>query len=119
MYEQAGIEEYFMLDSWLEGERVAYEVLGYRLAGDIYTQIQPNEQGWIYSQVTQVWLGVDQQRQHFFVIDGRTGQRILPAEARVEAEAEARRQAETRLVAMEARLRELEAQYRTQKNEEE
>jgi hypothetical protein len=56
---------------------------------------------------------------HFFVIDGRTGQRILPAEARVEAEAEARRQAETRLVAMEARLRELEAQYRTQKNEEE
>ncbi|MFN8456037.1 MAG: Uma2 family endonuclease [Anaerolineae bacterium] len=132
LYEQAGIEEYFILDSWLEGERVAYEVLGYRLAGDIYTQIQPNEQGWIFSQVTQVWLGVDQQRQHFFVIDGRTGERILPAEARAEAEAarakaeaearrqaeiraeaetEARRQAETRLVAMEARLRELEAQY--------
>jgi Uma2 family endonuclease len=132
LYEQAGIEEYFILDSWLEGEQVAYEVLGYRLAGDIYSQIQPDERGWLFSQVTQVWLGVDEPRQHFFVIDQRTGQPILPAEARAkaeaaraeaeaearrqaearaEAEAEARRQAESRLVALEARLRELEAPY--------
>ncbi len=96
IYEQARIEEYFIVDSWLEGPQVNYEILGYRLVGDIYSQIQPNEQGWVFSQVNNVWMGVDETQQHFFVIDGRTGEPILPAETRAQIEAEARAQAETR-----------------------
>lgn len=128
IYEQAGVEEYFIIDSWLKGEEVSYEVLGYRLQEGIYSEIQPNEQGWVFSQVNKVWVGVSEDRQRFFVIDAQSEQPILPAEkraeaetaraeaetARAEAEAIARQQAEARLAEVEAQLRELQARYQAQ-----
>ncbi len=139
IYEQAGVEEYFIIDSWLRGTQVSYEVLGYRLQDKIYVEIQPNEHGWVFSQVNNVWVGISQDRQRFFVIDSQTGQPILPAEkradaeaaraeaeaaraeaeaaraeaeaARAEAEARARREAENRALELEAQLRELQARY--------
>jgi Uma2 family endonuclease len=120
IYEQAGVEEYFIIDSWLAGERVAYEIVGYHLRGEIYTEIPPNEQGWVFSTVNEVWIGVSPERDRFFVVDPRTDREILPAEkrasaeaARAEAEAEARLQAEARVAELEARLHELEARYET------
>lgn len=117
IYERAGVEEYFILDSWLQNDQVAYEILGYRLQENIYTEIQPDERGWVFSAVNNVWIGVSEDQNHFFVIDGRTGERILPAEERAQAEAAARRQAEARATELEARLRELEARYQAESDQ--
>jgi Uma2 family endonuclease len=135
IYEQAGVQEYFIVDSWLRGDQVAYEVVGYRWQNGRYTEIQQNEQGWLFSEVTRVWLGVTEEKDGYFVIDARTNQPILPdhlraraeaaraeaeaaraeAEAiRAEAEATARQQAEARIVELEMQLRELKARYETQ-----
>lgn len=139
LYERAEVEEYLIIDSWLRGDQVSYEVLGYRRQGGIYVEIQPNQQGWVFSQVNKVWVGVSPDRQRFFVIDSETGQPLLPAEkraeveaaraeaeaaraeaevkarreaeARAEAEAKARREAEARTAELEAQLRELKARY--------
>jgi hypothetical protein len=127
IYEQAGVEEYFIVDSWLQDDQVSYEILGYRLQDNIYVEIQPNEQGWRYSVVNQVWLGVTATKNRFFVADGRTHEPILSAEqraeaeatraeaeaARAKAEATARQEAEARATELEARVRELEARYQT------
>ncbi len=127
LYEQAGVQEYFIIDSWLQGEQVSYEVLGYRLQEGIYTQIQPSEKGWVFSQINNVWIGVNETKDAFFVIDAKTNQRVLPAEsraeaetaraeaetARAEAEAVARQQAEAKIAELEIQLRELEARYQT------
>lgn len=114
IYEQAGVEEYFIIDSWLKGEEVSYEVVGYRLRDGIYTQIQSNEQGWVFSEINQVWVGTSEDRQRFFVIDAQTNRLILTAEERAEAEARARREAENRVLELEAQLRELQARYQAE-----
>lgn len=121
IYEQAGVEEYFIVDSWLRGEQVAYEIVGYRLQGGIYVEIPADGRGWVYSQVNQVWVGVSPAKDRFFVIDERTNQPILPAEkraeveaARAEAEAAARREAEARVAELELQLQALKARYETQ-----
>lgn len=114
IYERAGVEEYFIIDAWLEEEEVSYEVLGYRLRDNRYVEIPPNEQGWVFSEVNQVWLGISEDRKQFLVIDTRTGQPILPAEKHAEAEAAARQQAEARAAELEIRVRELQARYGVQ-----
>ncbi len=127
IYEQAGVKEYFIVDSWLQGDQVAYEILGYRLQGDIYVEIHPDEDGWVFSEVNNVWLGVTETKTGFFVVDAETHEIILPAEkraeaqrdraeteaARAEAEAIARQQAEVRAAELEIQLRELQARYQT------
>jgi Uma2 family endonuclease len=101
IYEAAGVEEYIIIDSWLAGGTVSYEVLGYRLVeGNFYTEIPPDERGWIYSVTNRVWIGISEERDGFFVIDAQTGERILPAEvAREEAEHQAQVEAEARQIA--------------------
>jgi Uma2 family endonuclease len=41
---------------WYDEE--AGELVGYRLQGDAYAPIAPNERGWLWSEVLGVWLGV-------------------------------------------------------------
>jgi len=89
--------------------------LGYRLEGGRYVPIEPDERGWIYSATNEVWIGVTEERDGFFVIDARSGERILPAQERAEmaeeraaAEAAARAKAERRVEAMEAELARLQ-----------
>jgi len=89
----------------------SFEVLGYRLEGGRYVPIEPDERGWIYSATNEVWIGVTEEWDGFFVIDARSGERILPAQERAEmaeeraaAEAAARAKAERRVEAMEAEL---------------
>jgi Uma2 family endonuclease len=93
VYERAGIQEYVIIDSHLRGEAVRYEVLGYRLKRGRYVEIRPDKRGWVYSQVNDVWIGANEARDRFFVVDAHAGQEILPAEERAEA-AEAQLQAE-------------------------
>ncbi|MFQ5856283.1 MAG: Uma2 family endonuclease [Anaerolineae bacterium] len=117
IYERAGVEEYVIIDSWLQEGEVSYEVLGYRLEEGVYVEIEPDERGWIYSAVNNVWIGVSEERDRFFVVDARTGERILPdrearliAEGRAQFEAAARVEAERRAQALEAEIARLREQ---------
>lgn len=86
IYEQAGVEEYVIIDPWLQEDgSVSYEVLGYRLEKGRYVAIPPDERGWIYSATNNVWIGLNEARNGFVVVDGRTGKPILSAEERVRA----------------------------------
>ncbi len=100
VYRRAGIYEYFILDSRQRKGRKKYEIAGYRLRGKNYTEIKPGEPtstdihrpseargvNWLYSRVNKVWMGLSRERDEFLVIDGLTGERILPAESRAEQE---------------------------------
>ena len=86
LYEKVGIPEYFIIDSRLFGNIVAYEVVGYRLEGGKYAAIPRDERGWVYSQETDVWLGPTPERDSFVVVDGQTGEFLLPGNEKVEIE---------------------------------
>lgn len=106
IYAQAKIEEYFIIDSHLQPKsgRVNYEVIGYRLRGAVYEAIQPDERGWLYSATNDVWIGANEQRDGFIVVDADTDERILPDQERADAEAAARVEAERQLEIMAAEL---------------
>ncbi|MCB0122515.1 MAG: Uma2 family endonuclease [Caldilineaceae bacterium] len=80
IYAQAGVQEYFIVDS---GEReesatVAYRVIGYRLVEGAYTAIEPESDGRLYSEVARLWLLPDENEQQIVAISKRTGQPIEP-----------------------------------------
>ncbi len=99
---------------------------GWRLQGERYASLTPNAQGWLWSEVLQLWLGTwegEFQREHavwlrFFDADGNlvpteaeaAKARARAAEARAAQEAEARRAAEARAEAAEAELARLRAE---------
>ena len=47
--------------------------------------IEPDERGWIYSATTAVWIGVSEDRDEFFVVDAKSGERILSDQEQVQA----------------------------------
>ena len=90
--------------------RVSYEVRGYLLTGHQYWPIPQNDKGWIYSAANKVWIGPNEARDGFIVVDTRTGERILPdrlradaAEEQAQAEAQARTEAERQAAEAEER----------------
>jgi Uma2 family endonuclease len=94
------------------------QLFGWRLTASRYVELEPNNQGWLWSEEMGLWLGAWQgevQRVaatwlRFYTNDGLPVSTLAEAEAwRVEAEAKARREAEARVKVLEARLQELEA----------
>jgi hypothetical protein len=95
--------EYYWYD---EG---AGELVGYRLQGDEYVPIAPNERGWLWSEVLGVWLGVSDApflgwRYRWLRYYDAAG-RLVPTEA--EQERQRAEQAERRLAELEAELKRL------------
>lgn len=118
IYQQAGVEEYIIVDSGLRPWRdtIQYTVRGYRLQGGQYLEIQPNAQGWIYSAINDVWVGTTEAHDRFLVIDPQTDEEILSDEQRAQAEASARIEAEERAEEAEERAQ-AEASARIQAEE--
>jgi Uma2 family endonuclease len=95
------------------------ELVGYRLQGDEYVSIAPNERGWLWSEVLGVWLGVSDapflgwryRWLRFYREDGSlvpTNAELAEAERqRAEQERLLREQAERRLAELEAELKRL------------
>lgn len=80
IYAQAGVQEYFIVDS---GERearatIAYQVIGLRLVDGDYVAIAPDGEGRLYSEVARLWLTPDADGQQVNAISKRTGQVIEP-----------------------------------------
>lgn len=140
-YPQVGVQEYLYIDHWQRRGQTVWEIAGFRLDGDRYLPIVPDEDGAVYCEALNLRIGVEAGR--VWIEDGNTGRELLThlqtqqalqiAEAQAQAEAAARRAAEEQAQAeatarrvaeeqaqaeaaarqsLEARLAELEAQLR-------
>ncbi len=99
IYRKAGVSEYIIADPGLKKNEISYTVRGYRLIGNRYVKISPGPLG-IYSQTTDVWVGVNKSCDKLIIYDGQTGKPILPDKERAEQE-------KKRADIMAAKLREL------------
>jgi hypothetical protein len=98
IYEQAGVEEYIIIDSGLRrgSTRLHYRVSGYRLQGERYVDIEPDALGRIYSQVNNIWIATRDDPPGFDLFDGTTGALLLPDPEELEREQILRIQAQDR-----------------------
>ncbi|MGD1905699.1 MAG: Uma2 family endonuclease [Leptolyngbyaceae cyanobacterium] len=86
--------DYFLFDPH------TLEFQGFHLVDGTYQDLQPNQQGWLWSEQLQLFLGIDDQQLRFFTPEG---QLVLSPEE-VAAEVDAERQRSQKLA---AKLREL------------
>ena len=103
-YALAGVQEYIYIDHWNRKGQTVWEVAGYRLAGNHYLPMVPDEDGAFYLETINLRVGIDDGQ--VWLEDGNTGEDLLTnlevrralaaAEARTQAEAEARAEAEIR-----------------------
>ncbi len=84
IYRKAGVSEYIIADPGLKGNEISYTVYGYRLIGNRYVRIASDRQGRIYSQTTDVWVGVSESGDRLIITDGRTGEEIMSDDERAE-----------------------------------
>jgi Uma2 family endonuclease len=114
IYEQAGIEEYIIINPHVEDESHPFELIGYRLVRGRYERIKPNEKGQLLSQTTGILVGLTSENgREVELIDSATGERLLSnieeylarlaeqkahleADTRAEQEAQARLEAENK-----------------------
>jgi Uma2 family endonuclease len=57
--------EYF----WFSPETLEFQ--GFRLVGQQYAEIQPNEQEWLWSEVLNLFLGVQDEQLRYFTLEGQ------------------------------------------------
>ena len=99
--------EYFWFHPW------TLEFAGFKLAGGRYQQLVANEQGWLWSEELQLFLGIDNRKLRFFT---PAGERVpIPAEAATDEE-ERRQLAEARAI-LAAQQRQLMAQQAEQERQ--
>jgi Uma2 family endonuclease len=119
-YEQVGVEYYVIVDIRPRGRGEVRQLLGRRLTPEGYVPMIANEQGWIWLEPVQLWLGLrgtelacyDKNGLYLEGLPARLAQQTKAAEKRAEAaEAQLRQEAEARLAA-ETQLRQLEAELR-------
>ena len=120
VYARLGVAEYFRYDPrpLVRHRRPALQ--GHRLGASGYEAIQAEACGWLVSEELKIRLVMENGRLELY--DLATGRRLLDrherlmaAETRAEAQAEAFRLAEARALAAEARLAEVEALLREQR----
>jgi Uma2 family endonuclease len=125
-YHRVGARFYAIVDRHETREGVDARLFGYRAnptAPDGFIKAEPDERGWIWLETVGLWLGLVDERAALFEENGERipdyGEamqekqnayaRIAAAEGRAATEADARRIAEQRTAAAEARVKELEA----------
>jgi colicin import membrane protein len=115
IYEQAGVEEYIIVDPHSERVTPFYKIEGYRLNNGKYQPIKPDRLGRLRSQTTEVLFGVYQEGERLRLNDATTGEWLLnateeakareeEAKARIEAEARAQQEANRALTEVKARI---------------
>ena len=111
-YARAGVAQYVIVDNiGRRGER-QLRLLDYRLVGDTYRLQPPDERGWVYLELAELWVGVEGDHVVCYADDGTAFgdyatvvQQATEAEARARQEAAARAEAEVlaRIAAEQAR----------------
>jgi Uma2 family endonuclease len=111
LYEQIGVEEYFLHDP--EGDYLSPQLQGFRLFNDRYTSIRPNPDGSLESRTTGLTLRIE--GTNLRLIDTVTGERLLWVEelgeklketaARLEEETSTRKALQEELARLRADLK--------------
>jgi Uma2 family endonuclease len=91
-YARAGVAEYIILDRRRQRGELIDEVLGYRLEAGSYLPIVPDEEGRIYCQTLDVWLGMWEGKVSLF--EGTTGEPLLTSQALEQLAEQERQRAE-------------------------
>jgi Uma2 family endonuclease len=129
IYEQAGVQEYIIINPHTEKANPFYEIWGYRLESGKYKVITPNKDGCLLSQTTGVLFGIFQKKRRLRLKDAQTGKWLLnaresesgrlkevaarkKAEEQAKAETIARQKLEAEMLALKKRLRELEGRQK-------
>ncbi len=86
--------EYF----WFDPNNL--EFTGFVLLAGKYQPLEPNPQGWLWSQQLELYLGIDREKLRFFTPEGQ----LIPTQEEVARQAELEKQRSDRLA---AKLREL------------
>jgi len=105
-YARAGVAQYVIVDNiGRRGER-QLRLLDYRLVGDTYRLQPPDERGWLYLELAELWVGVEGDHVVCYTDDGTAfGDYATVVQQAAEAEARARQEAAARAEAEEqARL---------------
>jgi len=105
-YARAGVAQYVIVDNiGRRGER-QLRLLDYRLVGDTYRLQPPDERGWVYLELAELWVGVEGDHVVCYTDDGTAfGDYATVVQQAAEAEARARQEAAARAEAEEqARL---------------
>jgi len=85
---------------WFDPNTLEFQ--GFHLVDGIYHEIQPTDQGWLWSQQLELYLGVFEQRLRFFTAQGE----LIPSpEERAEQERQRAEQAEQEIARLKAQLR--------------
>ncbi|NJM27252.1 MAG: Uma2 family endonuclease [Pseudanabaena sp. RU_4_16] len=88
-YARAGVEEYIIIDRRRQRGQLLDEVLSYRLEEGSYGPIAPDEEGRIFCQALDVWIGMFEGK--VMLLEGATGE-PLPTPQALEQLAEQERQ---------------------------
>jgi Uma2 family endonuclease len=99
--------EYF----WFDPESLEFQ--GWRMQGDRYEEIQPNNQGWRWSQELELYLGVDGGKLRYFTPNGQLVP--TPQEAAIQEQLQAQ---QAQLQAQQERERAQQAQSQAQQAQE-
>jgi putative restriction endonuclease len=137
-YDIAEVPLYIIVDSFERKGALTRRLLGYRRTLDGYTGLAPDERGWLWLEPVGLWLGIHENEVGCYTTDGeriedyagvysarvRAEARAKAAEARANAEQQARADAEARANAeqqaradAEARVAALEAELRRLRGE--
>jgi Uma2 family endonuclease len=101
LYERAGVGEYWIVDTGMRSETDStnFNLLGYRLEGDLYRPIEQTGDSRWESQACRLWFTISPDRQSFQLGDLRTGKALpIPSDDEdpaVSTQAEASRRAQS------------------------
>jgi Uma2 family endonuclease len=105
IYAQAGVREYIILNPHFETHNLPFTLQGYRLVDGHYQPMQPDAQGRLFSETTDVRFAISGSGYSLILTDAATGEQLLNDEE----EYEARLVAEARAFAAEAEVARLKA----------
>jgi hypothetical protein len=91
-YAKEGVQEYIILDRRRQRGQLLDEVLGYRLEEGGYVPISPDEEGRIFSQTLDIWIGMCEGKVMLF--EGTTDEPLLTSQALEQLAEQERQRAE-------------------------
>jgi hypothetical protein len=91
-YAKEGVQEYIIFDRRRQRRQLLDEVLGYRLEEGIYVPISPDEEGRIFSETLDVWVGMSEGKVMLF--EGATKEPLLTSQALEQLAEQERQRAE-------------------------
>lgn len=85
LYQQAGVKEYLIVNPYHGDHRDHYHLTLYRLVGQRYQAVKPDQNGWLFSETTGVSFTVSANRREVLLTVVATGEKLLTAKEEKQA----------------------------------